>query len=61
MGFGSVLIATHNEHQASHHPCCHLRRNPQAIHLLSDLVFSPIPGFSGEDQDNFFDDGPDGR
>jgi len=60
MGFGGALIATHNEHQASHHPHRHSRRNSRAMRLLSNSVFSPIPGFSGEDQDHFFDDGPDG-
>ena len=59
MGFGGALIATNNEHQASHHPHRHSRRNSRAMRLFSNSIFSPISGFSEENQDHFFEDGPD--
>ena len=58
MGFGGALIATHNEHQTSHHPHRHSRRSSRAVRLFSNSIFSPIPGFPEDIQDHLFHDGP---
>lgn len=55
MGFGGALIATNNEHQSIHHPHRHYRRS-RAVRLLSNSIFSPIPGLPEETRDDLFDD-----
>ena len=59
MGFGGALITTNNEHQTSHQPHRHPRRNPRAVRLFANSIFSPVPGFSEESQDDLFGDEPD--
>ena len=59
MGFGGALIATNNEHQASHHPQRHSQRNSRAVRLFSNSIFGPYSGFSEDSQDHLFDDGAD--
>ncbi|KAF9788337.1 hypothetical protein BJ322DRAFT_1048337 [Thelephora terrestris] len=59
MGFGGALIASNNEQQTGH-PNRHTRRGSRAVRLLSNSIFSTIPGLSEESRDELFDDGPDG-
>jgi hypothetical protein len=59
MGFGGALITTNNEHQTHHQPHRHARLNARAVRLLSSSIFSPVPGFPEETQDDLFGDEPD--
>ena len=58
MGLGGAIIATNNEHRARHHSHRHSRRHSRAVRLFSNSIFGPIYG--EDNQDYFFDDGPDG-
>lgn len=59
MGFGGALIASNNELQANHPPHRHQRRATRAVRLLSNSLFSPIPGITEDNRDYFFGDGLD--
>ena len=59
MGFGGAIITANNEHQTSHHPHRHSRRSSRAVRIFPSSILETIYGFPEDNQDHFFDDGPD--
>ena len=59
IGLGGAIMATNNEHQASHRPHRHLRRSSRAVRLFSNPFFGSLYGFPEDSLDYLFDDGPD--
>ena len=58
VGLGGAIIAANNEHQTSHHSHRNSRRT-RAVRIFSTSFFGSIYGFPEDNQDHYFDDGPD--